>query len=75
MKGTPHGVIETQEHDNNTTQKMEVWAQDIQGIMYYIDKSFNVYQVEDIMQSKVNPKVIAKYVKVGETYMILNRDK
>jgi hypothetical protein len=26
--------------------------------------------MEDIMQSKVNPKIIAKYVKVGETYII-----
>ncbi len=50
--------------------KIEVWAQDIQGIVYYIDKNSNVYQVEDIMQGKINPNIIAKYVKVGETYMI-----
>ena len=30
----------------------------------------NVYQPEDIMSGKVNPKVIAKYVKVGDVYSI-----
>ena len=53
-----------------TTQKIEVWAQDIQGIIYYIDKSNNVYQAEDIMANKMNPKIIAKYTKVGEQYNI-----
>jgi len=73
LKGTPHGICDQDEDSKPEGHKIEVWAQDIQGIIYYIDKSFNVYQVEDIMQSKVNPKVIAKYVKVGETYMILDK--
>ena len=70
LKGTPHGVCDLEEDSKPKGQKIEVWAQDIQGIVYYIDKSSNVYQVEDIMQGKVNPKIIAKYIKVGETYMI-----
>lgn len=70
LKGTPHGVCDLEEEAKPQGQKIEVWAQDIQGIVYYIDKTSNVYQVEDIMQGKVNPKIIAKYVKVGETYMI-----
>ena len=74
LKGTPHGTCDQEEETKPNGHKIEVWAQDIQGIIYYIDKAFNVYQVEDIMQSKVNPKVIAKYVKIGETYMILNKE-
>lgn len=70
LKGTPHGICDFNEESKPQGQKIEVWAQDIQGIVYYIDKASNVYQVEDIMQGKVNPKIIAKYVKVGETYMI-----
>ena len=71
MKGTPHGVIDNQENDVKiNTQKIEVWAQDIQGIIYYIDKFCNVYQAEDIVVNKVNPKIIAKYVKNGENYSI-----
>jgi hypothetical protein len=70
LKGTPHGVIDTQNETKNTTQKVEVCAQDIQGIVYYIDKNNNVYQAEDIISNKINPKIIARYVKSGETYSI-----
>lgn len=70
MKGTPHGVVDSQNEVKDQTQKIEVWAQDIQGIVYYIDKSENVYQSEDIISNKSNPKIIAKYVKTGETYSI-----
>ena len=71
MKGTPHGIMETNGEENKvTTQKIEVWAQDIQGIIYYIDKFNNVYQAEDIVINKLNPKIIAKYVKNGEQYCI-----
>jgi hypothetical protein len=51
-------------------KKVEVWAQDIKGIIYYIDKSNNVYKAEDIMSNKKNPSVIAKYEKNGDDYTI-----
>jgi len=70
LKGTPHGIIDTQNEPKNNTQKIEVCAQDIQGIVYYIDKNGNVYQAEDIIGNKVNPKIIAKYLKTGEIYSI-----
>ena len=70
MKGTPHGIVDAQEDAKTTTQKVEVWAQDIQGIVYYIDKFNNVYETADIIKNQVNPKIIAKYVKNGEQYSI-----
>jgi hypothetical protein len=70
QKGTPHGIIDNQNEPKNTTQKIEVYAQDFQGIVYYIDKNQNVYQAEDIISNKINPKIIAKYVKEGEIYSI-----
>ena len=71
MKGTPHGILDVQ-NDNVkvSTQKIEVWAQDIKGIVYYIDKTNNVYDTCDIIKNQLNPKIIAKYVKVGENYSI-----
>ena len=48
LKGTPHGIVDINTDSTNTTQKVEVYAQDIQGIIYYIDKNNNVYQVEDL---------------------------
>jgi hypothetical protein len=70
LKGTPHGICETGDNDKPSGQKIEVWVQDIQGIVYYIDKNFNVYQTEDIFTNKVNPKIIAKYLKTGDNYSI-----
>lgn len=70
LKGTPHGMFEFEDEPKQQGQKVEVWVQEIQGIIYYIDKIGNVYQTEDIMQNKVNPKIIAKYIKSGETYSI-----
>jgi len=71
MKGIPHGIVDNKtENAEKTTQKVEVWAQDIQGIIYYIDKNMNVYQAEDIVNNKTNPNVIAKYVKNGDHYSI-----
>ena len=63
-------MVDSQEEPKNTTQKIEVFAQDIHGIIYYIDKNNNVYQVEDIISNKVNPKIIAKYIKDGDNYSI-----
>jgi len=62
MKGTPHGLVEDEEN-KQTMQKIELWAQEIMGIVYYLDKFGNVYQAEDIVNNKVNPKVISKYTK------------
>jgi hypothetical protein len=70
LKGTPHGICEIGDNDKPSGQKIEVWVQDIQGIVYYIDKNYNVYQTEDIFTNKVNPKIIAKYVKTGDNYSI-----
>ena len=70
MKGLPHGLIDNQEDTEEEIHKVEVWAQDILGIIYYIDKNNNVYQVEDIVSNKPNPKIIAKYVKTSTGFSI-----
>ena len=72
LKGTPHGTCHITDDDVvQVGQKVEVWAQDIHGIIYYIDKNYNVYQAEDVIKGIDNPKVIAKYVKsVDNVYSI-----
>ena len=44
-------------------QKMEVSAEDINGIIYYIDTFNNVYHTEDILEGNENPRIIAKAVR------------
>ena len=62
IKGTPHGIISNEliPHKQN---KIEVFAQEIKGIHYYVDKNNNVYNTEDIISNSKNPVIIAKYVK------------
>ena len=68
-KGTPHGLVSELDVTNNL-EKIEVFAEDIKGIVYYIDKFNNVYKTEDILQGKENPKIIAKCVKQNDSYII-----
>jgi hypothetical protein len=66
VKGTPHGVITSDVEMPKPNAKVEVWVKDIKGINYYIDANHNVYKPEDILTNKVNPSIIAKWVKVTD---------
>lgn len=68
VKGVPHGII------NNDIEvkykQQEVWAEDINGIIYYIDKFNNVYKTEDILNNIVNPRIIYKWKLNNSTYVL-----
>ena len=67
IKGTPHGIIEETNKSSVVSQKqLHVIAQEIKGIIYYLDETENVYKTEDILQNKCNPQIIAKYNKTKE---------
>jgi len=63
MKGTPHGFFQLDDATETSNQKMEVVAEDVCGIVYYIDKFNNVYKTEDILEGKENPGIIAKCLR------------
>jgi hypothetical protein len=68
-KGTPHGVaINTV--DENASQRIELVAKEIGGIVYYLDNFGNVYNTEDILDEKQNPRIIAKYQLANGHYSI-----
>jgi hypothetical protein len=69
-KGTPNGLMNNDNENANAEQRIDVFAQDICGIIYYIDDNGNVYKTEDVMLEKKNPEIIAKYVKNGDKYAI-----
>ena len=72
IKGQPYGVVEQGIEVPNKIliKNVEICNQEINGIQYYIDKNENVYNTEDILSNKLNPKIIAKYKKENETYSI-----
>jgi hypothetical protein len=61
IKGIPHGEISPGKQVQELTKKVEVWAQDIKGIIYFIDNAGNVYDPQHIHQNLKNPTIIAKY--------------
>lgn len=64
-KGLPYGIIDSEDkcQEVSKTKKVEIWIEEIKGIHYYIDSEFNVYNHDDILNNKKNPKIIAKYIK------------
>lgn len=69
IKGTPHGIISDND-TKSTINKVEVSAIDIKGIVYYVDNNNNVYDTEDVIANKKNPRIIAKCEKNGNEYSI-----
>ena len=51
---------------------MEVHIQEINGILYYIDKNNNVYKTEDILCNSQNPSITAKYGLENGVYKFVN---
>ena len=71
VKGTPHGVINNYNQENNETYVVgEVVAEDINGIVYYLDKAGNVFSTEDVLKGTPNPKVIGQYTLLNGSYCI-----
>jgi len=70
MKGSPNGTCDSVDNTNSKT-KVEIWSQEIQGILYYIDNDGNVYDMNDIMRNEKSPKIILKYEKDGDNYKLL----
>jgi len=71
FKGTPHGLITEASADNShEVVKLGVFAENISGIVYYLDKFGNVYNTREILEGTTNPSVIAKWVKIGDKYTI-----
>jgi hypothetical protein len=70
IKGIPHGIVSTSTGDDSQYINAEVIAKEINGIVYYLDKHGNIFSTEDVLKQTPNPKVIAKYKKDGDQYII-----
>jgi hypothetical protein len=62
-KGTPQGLFQTTSQPKKNNENLEVFVEEIKGIVYYIDKYNNVYKTEDILGGLENPHIISKCVR------------
>jgi hypothetical protein len=70
IKGIPHGEISIIENNDKNIILHDVFAHEIGGIVYYLDKNKNVFSTEDILKNIKNPRVIAKYIIEDDNYHI-----
>lgn len=69
-KCTPYGIIKPNESTVPSKQKIELIAEEIRGIVYYMDKDWNVYNTEDIIRNIENPRIIGHAIKYGDEFSI-----
>lgn len=70
-KGIPNGTKNPDKNaEMNANKKMEVFAQDMNGIIYYIDHHNNVYRTEDILSGKTDPRIVAQYTIEDGIYQV-----
>jgi len=69
-KGVPHGLIVENANVENQKQSVDIFGEDINGIIYYMDKYSNVYKMEDIMRQIENPSIIGDYTLSNGVYEI-----
>lgn len=69
VKGTPHGIISTEETEAYQI-KSEVFAEEIYGIVYYLDKYGHIFSTEDVLNNMENPRVIANYELTNGVYTV-----
>jgi hypothetical protein len=69
-KGVPHGLIRDTANVENQKQSLDIFGEDINGIIYYMDKYSNVYKMEDIMMQRENPAIIGNYILTNGIYEI-----
>lgn len=50
------------EKNTTDTYVVELMAKEIRGIIYYVDIHQNVYNIEDILDEKVDPRIIGKLI-------------
>ena len=65
IKGRPHGVFNIVELDKQK-KMIQVFSVDINGILYWIDDKYNVYDTIAIMENKPHPKIINTCEKIIE---------
>ena len=60
-KNRPHGIVTDIIDNSIKKEKREIWIQEINGIIYYIDNNNNIYKTEDILSNTESPNIIGKY--------------
>ena len=56
-------VLESSSSASSLTETLEVWTEEINGILYYVDKTGLIYDASDIVCNKPSPTVLGRQMK------------
>jgi hypothetical protein len=63
----PNGLMTNEEEHaeflKSSNQKVEISAEDVNGIIYHVDSFGNAYNTEDILRGSENPRIIGTFTK------------
>jgi len=69
-KGVPHGMVRDTDSNVNQSHNVDIYGEEINGIIYYLDKYNNIYKMEDIMSEKSDPMIIGSYTNINDSYKL-----
>lgn len=73
VKGIPHGCLNVNDNGlNSNERKVQVIAEEVNGIIYYIDNENNVYKTEEVLNEVLNPSIIGKCIRENGRVTIPN---
>ena len=63
----PNGLMTNEEEHaeflKSSNQKVEISAEDVNGIIYHVDSFGNAYNTEDILRGSENPRIVGTFAK------------
>jgi hypothetical protein len=68
-KNQPFGFC-TDSVSNCIMRILTLHTQDIHGIIYYLDEFLNIYNTEDVVTNKQNPRIIGKATQINNVFSI-----
>lgn len=72
LKGVPNHIkVDDNEVPILQQQKVNIWAQNIKGIEYFVDEKNQIYKHEDIISNINNPTIIATFTKSYDNSFII----
>jgi len=61
LNNQPYGIVSENDMYHNL-ESVQVWCQDIHGIIYHLDAYNNVYHTYEIIQKVMNPRIIGRWI-------------
>ena len=60
LTNQPYGIVSENDMYSNL-ESVQVWCQDVRGIIYHLDADNNVYHTYDVTQKVMDPRIVGRW--------------